>query len=144
MNDLLLKISAVLWVIWGLVHFGAGVISIAGTAVSTVQGIAAGVPPESLVMDYPDAVAAILNQHGWNLLWAGAITIVGGVLIWRRSATAIWLTALVGGLFDIGYFVFIDLGGYGTFFPGTLMTIFSATAIILTMYVWRTDPAHLT
>lgn len=41
-----------------------------------------------------------------------------------------FLAALVGGLADIGYFVFLDLGGHVKFFPGTLMTIFSATAIV--------------
>ncbi|MBX2853675.1 MAG: hypothetical protein KTR21_01730 [Rhodobacteraceae bacterium] len=144
MNNILLKISAVLWVVWGLVHAVAGILSMTGTAVATIQGIAAGVPPESVVMDYPDALSAILNQHGWNLFWAGAVTIVGAIFIWRGSATAIWVTALIGGLFDIGYFVFIDLGGYGTFLPGTLMTIFSASAIALSFYVWFTDHESLT
>jgi len=50
--------------------------------------------------------------------------------------TAIWTTAAVGGLVDIGYFVFIDLGGFGVFLPGGLMTYVSATAIILSGWVW--------
>lgn len=132
----LLKASAVLWMIWGIVHLLGGVITIGSDATSGFQGIAAAVDPAALENDYHAAVAAILNQHGWNLLWVGVVTMVGAVLIWKGSSTAIWVTAMCGGLFDVGYFVFIDLGGFGTFFPGTSMTIVSAAAIILSIPVW--------
>ncbi|MEL7030132.1 MAG: hypothetical protein AAGL49_13215, partial [Pseudomonadota bacterium] len=98
---------------------------------------------DELAFDYHPAVEAILNQHGWNLFWAGAATIVGAAFIWRKNLTSIWVTALIGGLFDVGYFVFIDLGGYGTFFPGTSMTYVSATAIILSFWVWYSGREHL-
>jgi len=42
-------------------------------------------------------------------------------------------TAAVGGLTDLGYFLFMDLGGYTHFVPGTVMTLVSGTAIILTL-----------
>jgi len=50
--------------------------------------------------------------------------------------TTIWVTAMVGGLADVGYFMFIDLPGFASFVPGTVMTLVSATAIILTGWVW--------
>ena len=37
---------------------------------------------------------------------------------------------------DIGYFVFMDLGGYVNFMPGGLMTYVSAAAILLSGWVW--------
>lgn len=43
---------------------------------------------------------------------------------------------LVGGLLDVGYFVFIDLGGYNNFVPGTVMTIISARAITSSFYAY--------
>ncbi|MEM1194704.1 MAG: hypothetical protein AAGH57_01250 [Pseudomonadota bacterium] len=137
---LALKVAALLWLVWGVVHFVAGIATISVDATSGFQGIAAAVNPDELVADYHPAVEAILNQHGWNLLWAGAATIVGAVFIWRGSTTAIWVTAMVGGLFDIGYFVFVDLGGFGTFFPGTSMTFVSGGAIILSFWVWYSLP----
>lgn len=136
MRGTALKISAVLWVVWGLVHIAGGVLTISGDASSGFQGIAAAVDPVELQADYHPAVAAILNQHGWNLLWVGVVTTIGAFFIWKASVTAIWVTAMVGGLFDVGYFVFIDLGGFGTFFPGTSMTIVSATAILLSFGAW--------
>ncbi|MEM1237937.1 MAG: hypothetical protein AAGI10_13275 [Pseudomonadota bacterium] len=132
----LLKAAAILWVIWGLVHALAGVIVLTSDAAGGIQAIADAVPAESLAGDYPDALGGILNQHGWNLLWFGVATVIGAVLIWRENMTAIWVTAMVGGLADIGYLLFVDFPGYVNFFPGTVMTIVSATAVVLSFIVW--------
>ncbi|MEL6614701.1 MAG: hypothetical protein AAFQ43_03135 [Bacteroidota bacterium] len=125
-----------LWVIWGLVHALAGTMTIVANPADGFAAIADAVDPATLALDYPDAVGAVLNQHGWNLLWGGVVTIIGAVFIWRRSLTAIWVTAMVGGLLDIGYFLFLDLGGHVRFVPGTVMTLISATAIVMSGWVW--------
>lgn len=135
-THMLLKISAILWVIWGIVHALAGVMTISGDTAAAAAGIADGVDPNLLKMDYPDAVGAIINQHGFNLLWGGVVTIIGGIFIWRKYVAAIFISALVGGLLDVGYFIFIDLGGYNKFVPGTVMTIISASAICLSFYAY--------
>lgn len=134
-----LRISSILWVIWGLVHAAAGLIVMFSDATGGFQGIADAVDPAVLALSYPDAVGAILNQHGWNLLWGGLVTIVGAVYIWRFNRTAIWVTAMVGGLLDVGYFLFLDLGGFVKFIPGTLMTLVSASAILLSFWAWNQD-----
>ncbi|MEM7713630.1 MAG: hypothetical protein AAF349_08660, partial [Cyanobacteria bacterium P01_A01_bin.68] len=131
---MLLKISAILWVIWGVVHALAGVLTISQETAGAVAGIADSVDPALLAMGYPDAVGAVVNQHGFNLLWGGVVTIIGGIFIWRKNVAAIFVSALVGGLLDVGYFIFIDLGGYNNFVPGTVMTIISSLAIILSFY----------
>lgn len=131
-----LRIAAALWLIWGLVHLGAGILSLSGSAQELVQNIADAVPPETLEVEYPDAAGAILDQHAWNLAWFGAVALIGAVFIWRQSRTAIWVTAMVGGLADLGYLLFLDLGGYVNFVPGTVMTIIPATAILLSGWVW--------
>ncbi|MEO0669859.1 MAG: hypothetical protein AAFZ99_18245 [Pseudomonadota bacterium] len=130
-TTLLLRIVTVLWVIWGLVHMLAGVLTIAQVAPASVSGIADAVDPAVFHEPFHAAADALINQHGFNLLWIGAFTVVGGVFIWRGSATWLLFTAVVGGLTDVGYFVFMDLGGYVGFFPGTVMTIVSASAIVL-------------
>jgi len=131
-----LRLAAVLWVIWGVVHAFFGIAIMATGASEGFAAIAAGVSAEAVGADYHPAVSAILNQHGWNLLWFGIVTTVGGVMIWRRSMAAIWISAMVGGLADLGYLVFIDFGGYGTFVPGTLMTIIAGSAILLGGWAW--------
>lgn len=134
----LLKASAVLWVIWGLVHMFAGIMTISQDAAGSVAGIADAVDPALLAFDYHPAVGAVLNQHGFNLLWIGAFTVVGAVYIWRASATAIWMTAIVGWVTDVGYFIFMDLGGFVHFVPGTVMTIISSAAVLLSLWVYFT------
>lgn len=135
---MLLKISAVLWVIWGLVHMLAGVLTISQEAAGAVAGIADAVDPELIAGDFHPAVGAILNQHGFNLFWIGAFTVIGGIFIWRQSITAIFMTAIVGWITDIGYFVFMDLGGFVNFVPGTVMTIVSSLAVVLSFWAYFT------
>ena len=140
--SILLKIATVLWVIWGLVHMLAGGFTISsvlsGDITGAVAGIADDVDPALLQADYPDAVGGLLGQHGFNLLWIGAVTLICAFYIWRGNANAIFLAAITGGLADVGYFLFMDLGGYVRFFPGTVMTFISAAAIILSFYVYFT------
>lgn len=131
-----LKGASVLWVIWGLVHLLAGVIVLSSDTQGGFQAIADAVPATAFVTEYQPAVGGILNQHGWNLGWFGIATVVGGVLIWRQNITAIWVTAMVGGLADIGYLLFVDLPGYVNFFPGTVMTLVSGSAIALSFWIW--------
>ena len=135
-NIFFLRISCVLWIIWGLVHVFAVVVTILTDVSTGFAGIADAINPSTLSYNYHGAVGAILNQHGFNLLWGGMVTIIGGVFIWHFSSIAIFVTAMVGGLLDVGYFIFIDLGGYNNFVPGTVMTIISAVAIILSFYAY--------
>ncbi len=135
----LLKIITVLWVIWGLVHMLAGIIIISSDAPEAFAAVADAVDPTVLAGPYHDAAGALINQHGFNLLWIGLVTAVGAVFIWRGNFIAMFVAALVGGLADVGYFIFMDLGGHVNFVPGTVMTIVSASAIILSIFVWNTQ-----
>ncbi len=38
-----------------------------------------------LELGYPDAAGAIIDQHGFNLLWIGVVTLVCSWFIWHRS-----------------------------------------------------------
>ncbi|WP_412562955.1 hypothetical protein [Thalassobius sp. MITS945101] len=134
--QLLLKTASVLWVIWGLVHVLAGVMVLSSDATGGFQAIADSVPAEALQAEYHAAVGGVLNQHGWNLAWFGVVTILGGMLIWHGNVTSIWVTALIGGMADLGYLLFVDLPGYVNFIPGTVMTFISASAIVLSFIAW--------
>ena len=132
-----LRVAAVLWVVWGLVHVLAGVLTMSLDTATAVAGIADGVDAALLSdLSYHAAAGAVIKQHGWNLAWIGLTTIVGGVFVWRGNMTAIWVSALAGGMADLGYFLFLDLGGHVNFVPGTVMTLVSSAAIILSGWVW--------
>lgn len=134
-----LKVAALLWIVWGLVHTLAGVIVLSSDASGGFQAIADAVEPAALQAEYHEAVGGILNQHGWNLGWFGVATIIGAVLIWRQNMTAIWVTGMIGGLADIGYLLFVDLPGYVNFVPGTFMTFVSGSAVLLSFWVWLSN-----
>jgi hypothetical protein len=138
--NFLFKISAVLWIVWGLVHILAGVMTVKGVltndANSAIIGIADAVNPESLTLDYPEAAAAIVGQHGFNLLWIGLVTFISAFFIWKGNKNAIFLAAICGGLADLGYFIFLDLGGFVNFVPGTIMTLISLLAILTSFYAY--------
>ncbi|GAB5405233.1 MAG: hypothetical protein Aurels2KO_34640 [Aureliella sp.] len=133
----LLRFIAILWVIWGLVHVLAGVMTVAQDTPGAVAGIADAVDPATLKFVYPDAAGAVINQHGFNLLWIGVVTTICAIFVWRRSKPALLLAALVAGLADLGYFLFMDLGGFVHFIPGTLMTLICLTAIVCTAIAYR-------
>ncbi len=144
----LLRVAALLWVVWGIVHLAAGIGVMSSDTTTAVELIADGTDPALLAVDYPDAAGAIINQHGWNLAWGGLVTVIGAWFILRRSPVAIFVTAMVGGLLDVGYLLFIDLGGYNNFVPGTIMTFVSAAAIVISFLAYfrglRGAPAERT
>lgn len=129
----LFRASAVLWAIWGIVHIFAGFMTLkfigAGQTAEAFHGITSAVDIASLRLEYPAAVSAVLSQHGFNLAWFGLVTLVASPFVWRQRSLAVYLAALVGGLADVGYFVFIDLGGFATP-PGPQMTWICAAAVI--------------
>ena len=104
-----------------------------------IAGIADAVDPAALAETYHAAAGAVINQHGFNLLWIGLVTMICAVLIWgdkKHLSYTLLVAAIVGGLADVGYFVFMDLGGFVNFVPGTVMTIVSGSAILLSIWVW--------
>ncbi|KMW59200.1 hypothetical protein AIOL_004181 [Candidatus Rhodobacter oscarellae] len=135
-QQMALRAAAILWVVWGLVHMLAGVIILSSDASGGFAAVADAVDPASLQHDYAPAVGGILHQHGWNLGWIGAATVIAAYFIWRGNLTAIWVAGMVGGLADVGYLLFVDFPGYANFMPGTVMTIVSASAVLLSFPVW--------
>lgn len=136
--NILFKTSSILWIVWGLVHIFAGVMTmygvLSGDISASVKGIADAVNPELLTIDYPKAAGAVIGQHGFNLFWIGIVTFISAFFVWKGNKNAIFLAAICGGLADLGYFLFMDLGGFVNFVPGTVMTIVSSLAIITSFY----------
>ncbi|MEM6993715.1 MAG: hypothetical protein AAF721_24590 [Myxococcota bacterium] len=129
----LFRIAAVLWVVWGLVHMLAGAMTLKliaeGNTTEAVHNITSAVDIALVSLQYPEPLSALLSQHGFNLFWFGAVTTVCARYVWGGDARAVLLACLVGGLADLGYFLFIDLGGYALP-PGPQMTWICAAAIV--------------
>lgn len=129
----LLRTSAVLWAIWGLVHIFAGVVTLkailAGSTAEAIHGITSKVPVEELIREYHPAESAVLSQHALNLAWFGLVTTVAAPFVWRGRRAMVYAAVLVGGCADLAYFIFIDLGGFANP-PGPQMTWICAAAIV--------------
>ncbi len=130
------RAAAILWVIWGLVHALAGMMIISQDTPGAIAAVADAVDPALFTGPYHEAAGALIDQHGFNLLWIGLIGLISAIFIWRGVVAAMFIAGLVGGLADIGYFLFLDLGGFVNFVPGTVMTLISASAILLSLWVW--------
>mgnify|MGYP001035148582 CR=1 FL=1 len=137
----LFRSASILWIVWGLVHILAGVLTMSKILSNDIGGAMAGisdaVDPDLLEGTYHAAVGAVIGQHGFNLFWIGIVTLLSALGVWKGRANAIYLAAITGGLADLGYFLFMDLGGYVRFVPGTVMTLVSASAIVLSFYALR-------
>ena len=87
-TSILLKVAAALWLVWGLVHAIAGGLTITLDTSQAVAGIADAVDPATLDMAYPGAAGAIINQHGFNLLWAGYLLDSGDhYILWSQKSS---------------------------------------------------------
>ena len=112
-----------------------------GDTPDAIAAIADAVDPAVLAGPHHDAAGAVINQHGFNLLWIGLTTTICAIFIWRGNQTAVFIAGLTGGLADVGYFLFLDLGDFVHFVLGTGMTLVSSTAILLSLWVWKQSRA---
>jgi len=133
-NTLLLRSSAVLWVVWGIFHLLLGIALVVFVGAEHPTGQLWEIPEllDITMMDNPARFAAIasLKQHAYNLAWIGAVVTVGASFVWRGNPLGIFFNALVAGFADLGYFIFFDLAGYADP-PGPQMTWICIGAIVL-------------
>ena len=135
--SLLFKISSALWVAWGVFHFvlGVGLIYLfsLGSEALSIDMVANDPLWAGLFKTDDPMVTAHLRNYSWGIGWYGLVTTMGAYFVWKEKAEAIFLCAIVGGLADTGYFMFVDLAGFAP--PiGKAMTYISASAIILSFY----------
>ena len=87
-------------------------------------------------LEYPDGVRAVLGQHGFNMFWAGVVTLICLITMWRGNKNAIIFAAIVSGLSELGRLLFITLQGHGDFYPEMYTTILAFVAIALSFYAF--------
>lgn len=136
-----LRIAAGLWFVWGVFHVAAGVAVVAFLTAEHPDGELASIPG-ALEVDFfgvDSTFASIPNmqQHGYNLAWIGLVVTIASIWVWRGNRLAVATSVLLGGLADLGYFVFVDLAGYADP-PGPQMTWIMAAAIVFAIYAWTT------
>lgn len=110
------RAGAVCYVLWGLLHY---------TATLNVFHIGSSVPP-TMVQGrlYQDAL------YIFSFATAGIVLAI--TLNWRNSRLGAWLNALIIGVADVPFIVYVLLPGYMPLWPGLLGPLLWICAMILT------------
>jgi hypothetical protein len=102
-NTALARMGAVFYVLWGLVHY---------TAAYSVYQLAQSTP---LAIEH-----GRLEQLAFYLASFATAGIVLATLNWRNSRVGFWFSAVVLGIADFPFILFVLLPGYVPVWPGIL------------------------
>jgi len=114
-NTGLARIGAVLYVLWGLVHYSAayGVYQLAQSTPLTIEH-------------------GRLQQLAFYLASFATAGIVLAALNWRNSRLGFWCNAVVVGIGDIPFILFVLVPGYVPVWPGILGPVLWIAALACT------------
>ncbi|MEM6672910.1 MAG: hypothetical protein AAF726_08695 [Planctomycetota bacterium] len=134
------KAVALLWFLWAILHLVPGFLAMRDAlrgSISSIERLSPESDSSALTRAYPVEVEAILvtfGQHGFNLFWFGAVALVGSYLIaFRRSRAALWSTAVVIVLADLGALFAVVLIGH---IDPIGISIFSSVALGVALTCW--------
>lgn len=112
----LARIGTAAYILWGLLHY---------TATYGVYQTGLAAPP--------GMVQGRLFQDAFYLFCFATTAIVLAVTMnWRNSRAGFWLNALIVGLTDVPFILFVLVPGYAPFWPGVLGPALWVAAMIFT------------
>lgn len=125
------RISAVIFMLWGIIHIlgGAGMVaSLSDGPTAYLDMIASGPASQGLsaAMVLPGEIVNVMGYHGFNLALLGAVAVFTGVGQWKGSRLAFWTSVTLVGLVDAGLAIYMILPGYmtwGTASPGLFLFV---------------------
>ena len=129
------KLGAIFYILWGIMHamFGAQIImlNMSESSYAVIQSIYADIGPATTPKELGSVIGALMNQHGWNLLWFGVFAVVVGAFCnWRNSVSGYWYNLAVVSLADIGFIVAVLIPGYASLMVGIWGPILWVLAVI--------------
>jgi hypothetical protein len=116
MEKISAKLGAVLYVCWGLLHF---------TAAYGVFKLAQNSPPAM-------AQGRLMQTAFYLAVFAAVAIIVAVTLNWRNDRFGFWLNAVMVGIADIPFILFVLIPGYAPWWPGLLGPVLWIAAMLLT------------
>ena len=123
--NILAKLGAVTYVLWGLLHIQAArLVYMLGNSLE------------------PGMVQGRVFQDGFNLLFFALFGIVVAVMFnWKNSRLGYWLNLVVVSAADIGFIVYVLMPGYVPLVPGGLGPLLWVLAVIFsTLGIRRANP----
>src|SRR5262245_41226044 len=141
------RIGAVFYVLWGILHIGAGKAVLyqnsakGGTHALVLIGCAS--PAGELPRSLGGVASGVLAQHAWNLAVFGFIAvIVGAGLNWRNSRIGYWLNLGVVSGDDLGFIFAILIPGYIRLVDGLWGPALWVAAVIFSTIGFLTSPTR--
>src|SRR5277367_7205039 len=116
MEKVVTKIGAVFYVLWGLLHF---------TAASGVYKLAQNSPATM-------AQGRLMQTAFYLAAFATAAIIFAITLNWRNDRFGFWANAVMVGIADIPFILFVLITGYAPWWPGLLGPILWIAAFFFT------------
>lgn len=135
-SKIMFKTSAILWGIWGIVHLLGG-ISMIFTLQNGVDGLPESVLVTMMGSEMPVHVLGTLIEHNWNNSWFGLVVTIGAFFVWKGNRNGVFLSAIVGGLAHLGFFIFVVLPYSDP--VGIIMSFVAAAAIVLSFIAYFTS-----
>lgn len=115
MSNILAKLGAITYVLWGIVHIEAArKVYVLGQTLE------------------PGMVQGRIFQDAWNLLFFAVFGVVVAIFLnWKNNRLGYWLNLVVVSTGDIGFIVFVLAPGYLPIMPGALGPMLWVLAAIL-------------
>ena len=128
MDKIAAKLGAVLYVCWGLLHFTAayGVFKLAQNSPATM------------------AQGRQMQTAFYLAAFATAAIIFAITLNWRNDRFGFWVNAMMVGVADIPFILFVLLPGYAPWWPGLLGPILWIAAFFFTILARMGSASSLT
>jgi hypothetical protein len=116
MEKIAARLGAVLYVCWGLLHFTAayGVFNLAQNSPATM------------------AQGRLMQTAFYLAVFATAAIIFAITLNWRNDRFGFWVNAVMVGVADIPFILFVLIPGYAPWWPGLLGPILWIAAFLFT------------
>lgn len=115
MSNILAKLGAITYVLWGILHIEAArKVYVLGQTLE------------------PGMVQGRIFQDAWNLLFFAVFGVVVAIFLnWKNNRLGYWLNLVVVSTGDIGFIVFVLAPGYLPIMPGALGPMLWVLAAIL-------------
>jgi hypothetical protein len=139
----LIKAGAVMYMLWGVVHF----FGVMNGLIYLTQGsdalLAAVLPqPPAAPGAVPDAAVALLVNHNLNLTVFGVLAIWCGVALWRGSRSTFWIALVILGLANLTFVIAVLAPGHVPLAVGILgLSPYVLGAVLTSLGFLRTQGA---
>lgn len=142
------KIGAALFVLWGVIHvLGGGMIvaaALSGPPAKALAMMGTSVNQTELATVPGGIVNAVIQFHGFNILWMGIVSIAVAIFLnWRNSRIGFWVNLAVIGFADLGLILFLIVPGYMSWSDGLIGPVLFVAGGIFTFLGLRSSSKKL-